>query len=166
MRVGDPVPGFILQNQAGDAVDFKERLGKVIVMNFIFTRCGMPTLCPAATQKMKALQGLVKDEGLQGGVQFITISFDPKNDTSEVLQRYAEGFKIDLLNYEFLTGDEEVIKRLVKAFGVFTVNEKGTINHTMKTVVIDKEGILRYENTNADWDPKIFLEAIKKFKKV
>lgn len=165
LKLGDPVPAFLLYDQHGNSVTHQSILGKTVVLNFIFTGCMEPTKCPTATQKMRELQTLVKNEALHNEVQFISITFDPKNDTSEVLKRYAEGFNVDAFNYSFLTGDIETVKRLVKAFGVFAITEKGTINHTMKTVIFNEEGVMIYENSKTDWDPKVLLSIIKKTQK-
>lgn len=162
IKIGDLIPQFTLYDQNNCPVSNKDLQGKIVVMNFIFTRCGAPTMCPSATKKMREVQNLIKEQSLQNDIQFVSISFDPNNDTSKVLNQYAQGFNIDFSNYSFLTGDPEVIKRLTKQFGVFTVSEKGTINHTMKTVVIDKTGTMVYETSKVDWKPETLLSAIKK----
>lgn len=162
IKIGKPIPPFALYDQNGNPMTHKEVDGKIVVMNFIFTRCADPTLCPAATKKMGELQKLVKKQALHNNVKFVTISFDPENDTPEVLSQYAKGFEIDLSNYSFLTGDPEMVKRLTKLFGIFTVSKKGTINHTMKTVVIDKTGKVIYESSKANWEPEKLLAVIKK----
>lgn len=162
IKIGKSMPPFALYDQNGNPMTHKEVNGKIVVMNFIFTRCAVPTLCPAATKKMGELQKLVRRQALHHNVKFVTVSFDPENDSPEVLKQYAKGFDIDLSNYSFLTGDPEMIKRLTKLYGVFTVSKKGTINHTMKTVVIDKTGKVIYESSKANWEPEKLLAVIKK----
>lgn len=161
VKIDKPIPPFALYDQNGNTITNKNLEGKIVVMNFIFTRCAVPTLCPAATKKMADLQKLVKKQGLHNDVKFITISFDPENDTPEVLKQYAKGFDIDLSSYSFLTGDCEMIKRLTKLYGILMLSRKGTINHTMKTVIIDKTGRLNYITSKA-WEPEKLLSIIKK----
>lgn len=162
IKIGDFMPSFTLYNQDGKTITQKDLLGKIVVLNFIFTRCGVPTMCPASTKKMVELQKLVHDNRLSNNVSFVTISFDPIFDTPAILKKYAEAYKIDLSNYSFLTGDAEVIKNLTRLFGVYTISEKGTINHTMKTMVINKNGKVIYGACKIDWQPKTFLQIIKK----
>lgn len=166
IKIGDTIPPFALYDQNGSTVTHKDILGKMVVMNFIFTRCGVPTRCPAATRKMAELSKLVRDRFLQDEVRFVTISFDPQSDTPGVLNQYARGYEIDLSNYSFLTGDAEMIKRLTRIFGIFAVTEKGTINHTMKTVIIDKNGTVVYGISETDWQPTTLFDVIKKILKV
>lgn len=162
VQINDPIPTFTLYKENGEKITEKEFLGKVIVINFIFTRCAMPTLCPAATQKMIQLQKLTSDHGLNKEIHFITISFDPDFDSPPILKKYAQGFGADLSNYSFLTGDSSLINELMNQFGVYKINQNGTINHTARTLIFDKNGKMIYENSKKDWQPECLLKIIKK----
>lgn len=163
IKIGDPLPPFSLYNENGNPFTEKSLSRKLIVMNFIFTRCADPTMCPSATQKMTELQKLVRNHSLEKDVHFVTISFDPAFDTDNVLKQYAKAYKIDPSNYSLLTGDSQTIKNLTQRFGVHTLSQKGTINHTMKTIIIDKSGTIVYATPKRDWQPKALLKKIKNF---
>lgn len=163
LKIGDPIPPFSLYNQNGKLLTEKDLSRKIIVLNFIFTRCAEPTMCPAATQKMTELQKLIRNNALEKDIHLATISFDPTFDTPPILNQYAQAHKIDSSNYSFLTGDTGTIKNLLHRFGVHTVSQKGTIIHSMKTVIIDKSGTIVYLTPQRDWQPKILLKKIKSF---
>lgn len=165
MKLKDPLPPFTLYKENNEKITEKDLLGKIIVMNFIFTRCGMPMLCPTATQKMVALQKLVNENCLNKEVYFTTISFDPDFDKPAVLKQYAQAFGADLTNYSFLTGDPELIKDLMQKFGVYILSKNGTINHTMRTLIFDKKGNLIHETSKKDWQPEALLKIIQKILK-
>jgi len=162
IKLGEALPAFTLCKQDGKVINEKDLLGKVIVMNFIFTRCAIPTLCPSSTQKMSLLQKRVLKDALDKEVYFVTLSFDPTFDSPEVLAQYAQAYNIDLANYGFLTGDPHLIKDLMHTFGVYILSKNGTVNHTMKTLVFDKKGKLIYETIKKDWQPEEVLKVIKK----
>lgn len=164
IKLGDHLPAFSLYKHDGKVINEKDLLGKVIVMNFIFTRCCVPTLCPASTKKMALLQKAVLDngEGLDKEVFFITFSFDPIFDTPEVLAQYALGYNINFANYAFLTGDQQVIKDLMHVFGVYILSKNGVVNHTVKTLIFDKKGKLVYETCKKDWQITELLKIIKR----
>lgn len=166
IKIGDPLPPLALYNQEGNLVTNKDLLGKIIVLNFVFTRCSLPTMCPAATQKMAELQKLARNEFLPDDISFVTITFDPQHDTPGVLNQYSRAYDIDSSNYFFLTGDPETIMRLTRMFGVYSISDRGTTNHTMKTAIIHKNGTLAYTISTADWKPKGFLNIIKKILRV
>ena len=57
--VGDQLPPFALYDQDGETLTTDYFDGSVTILNFIFTRCSEPEMCPAATMKMKKLHSLL-----------------------------------------------------------------------------------------------------------
>lgn len=137
-EVGEAAPSFALYNQDGAVVRFAQFRGKRVILNFIFTRCPVPNMCPAATAKMMALQKAVKEAGVTD-VEFVSISFDTAYDTPPVLKQYAQTRGIDTTNFNFLTGPETAIADLLVQFGVIA-NPDDVFRHTLSTVLIDAKG--------------------------
>jgi protein SCO1/2 len=88
-EVGEQVPDFSLYDQTGAVVQSVRFRGKQIMLNFIFTRCPVATMCPAATLKMMETQRLAKEAGVPN-VEFVSITLDPAYDTPGVLKDYAD----------------------------------------------------------------------------
>ena len=61
-------------------------------------------------------EGLTKDE--RASTYFVTITTDPEIDTPQVMAGYAKRYGVDPANWAFLTGDEAVLKKIWKNFGV------------------------------------------------
>lgn len=160
-RQAEPVMPFVLCDQNGNPVQLPTAFeGKFIVVSFIFTRCQVATMCPAATSKMTQLQRKLDALGLADTVQLVSISFDPGYDTPEVMRQYAHTFGADTANYAFLTGEPEVTHALLQRFGILTRNTSGTIVHTMTTSLIGPDGRLALQQSGADWQPESFLAYI------
>ena len=54
---------------------------------------------------------------------------------------------------------------LLRQFGILTVEEDGTINHTMATLLIDQNGRVAFRKEGSSWTVKEFLkEARELFK--
>jgi len=51
-EIGEALPNFTLLDQSGHAISAGRFRGKKVVLNFIFTRCPIATMCPAATLRM------------------------------------------------------------------------------------------------------------------
>src|SRR5690606_9297818 len=47
------------------------------------------------------------------GVRFVSISVDPAHDTPERMREYAGRFGVDFSRWQFLTGDEATVRRIV-----------------------------------------------------
>jgi cytochrome oxidase Cu insertion factor (SCO1/SenC/PrrC family) len=94
-----PLSPFTLVDQDGATITHDHFLGKVTILQFMFTSC--PLACPAMTNQMQALQKRLK--GIPN-LQFVSMSFDPAHDTSAVLKNYAaDRFTVDESNWRFLT---------------------------------------------------------------
>ncbi|GHB95443.1 hypothetical protein GCM10007047_09010 [Cerasicoccus arenae] len=157
--LGDYLPDFALYDQEGNLVRKSTFRGNNVVYNFIFTRCQMPNMCPATTARMLRLQKLV-DESQLRDVQLVTITFDPEYDTPGVLNEYAVQRGAHFKNFSLLTGDPDAIEDMMKQFGILTVDEDGTINHTMATVMVDGNGMVVYRKEGSLWTPEEFLDRL------
>ncbi|ADE54268.1 SCO family protein [Coraliomargarita akajimensis] len=162
VRQGDFLPDFGMINQNGDFVQIRSMRGKPFVMNFIFTRCQAPTMCPASTTRMSEMQDLAREQGMEG-LHYVTISFDPEFDSPGVLTQYAKGYAIETDNFHLLTNsDSQVVEDLLRQFGIMTIEEDGTINHTMATLLVDKNGRVAFRKEGSRWTVKEFLTEASK----
>ena len=158
--VGEYIPSFALYNQRGEMVQSTQLQGKYVVLNFIFTRCAVPTMCPAATANMARLQQEARASGMED-LELVSISFDPEYDTPGVLRNYAEIHGLDPVNFSLLTGPKQVIDDLMTQFGILTVDEEGTINHTMATLLIDQKGKIIFRREGSRWSYQEFIERLE-----
>lgn len=92
-------------NQLGQKVSLDDLHGKIIVLDFFFTRC--PTICPGLAKSMKKLQdSFVKNDSI---VQFISISIDPEHDSVTQLRKFADRYNINHDTWWMVTGDKKEI---------------------------------------------------------
>ena len=129
-------------NQLGQQVSLDDLKGKVIVLDFFFTRC--PTICPQLTRAMKKLQNSFPNN--DSIVQFVSISIDPKHDSVPQLRKWAEKFQINPDSWWLLTGNKDSIYNFafheIKA-SVADVNIDTAFIHTENFFLLDKERIVR-----------------------
>ena len=92
-------------NQLGKKVSLNDLHGKIIVLDFFFTRC--PSICPGLAKSMKRLQdSFVKNDSI---VQFISISIDPEHDSVPQLRKFADRYNINHDTWWMVTGDKKEI---------------------------------------------------------
>ena len=129
-------------NQLGHKVSLDDLKGKIILVDFFFTRC--PSICPSMTKAMKKLQDSFKKN--DSIVQFISISIDPKNDSVKQLKSYSDKYSIDPGSWWLATGDKEAIYNFalkeMKA-SVADVNVDTAFVHTENFFLLDKEHVVR-----------------------
>ena len=155
--IGEAGPSFTLYNQDGRAVSFDTFRGRRIVLNFIFTRCPVATMCPASTAKMMALQAAAKAQGI-ANFELVSISFDSAYDTPPVLKKYATERGINTTNFSFLTGPERAIRDLLAQFGIIAEPGENIFKHTLATLLIGADGKILHREDGSNWLPNDFLK--------
>ena len=137
LAVGALVPAFAFTDQNNRTVRLSDYLGRPVVLDFIYTRCPLPDVCPRLSASMARLQ-----KRFGGRVPLLSITLDPQFDTPEVLAEYARRWQADPRSWRFLTGSEEQIRAVAAQFGLVYWPEEGLITHTAVTAIIDSEGKL------------------------
>jgi protein SCO1/2 len=144
------IPNITLTNQFGDQVSLDDIKGKIIVVDFFFTRC--PSICPFLTKNVKGLQDAMKMKDFRkkidsSFVQFISFTVDPERDSAQALKKYADKYGVNHDTWWFVTGPKKKIYD-------FAFNElklglhdgagmDSNFIHTEKLVLLDRERIVR-----------------------
>ena len=115
---------------------------KVTILSFIYTKCEDVNGCPLAAFVMSQIQKQVKQTE---SVQFISYSFDIKNDTPKVLENYAQSFRNDGAKWDFLTApNSERLENLLKQYNQTVQISDGQIySHMLRVFLIDSKKRIR-----------------------
>ena len=141
LAIGDAVPEFVLTDQAGKRVQFSRFRGKVVALDFVYTRCALPNFCIRSTNNFGALQNRFRNR-LNKDLVLLTITFDPVHDSPQALHKYARTWKADPRAWHFLTGSDAAIRRVCDLFGEDYFPEEGLMDHSLHTAIIDRQGKL------------------------
>jgi protein SCO1/2 len=159
---GDALPGFKLTDQQGRTIDNETFEGRALVLTFIFTRCAVPDFCPLMSRNFETIEDRIQqDPHLASKVRLLSVSFDHEFDTPEVLAGYAARFSDNDDLWRFASGDSEEIDRLTGAFRVFTRSERGTIDHSLCTALVDADGTIRHIWRGNFWKPDEVVTALR-----
>lgn len=136
------VSNLSMTNQLGKSVSLDDAKGKILVVNFFFTRC--PKVCPGLTRAMKKLQdSFVKNADI---VQFISITVDPEYDSVPVLRSYADKFGVNHDSWWLATGNKKEIYDFafqeMKA-NVFDPDIDTAFIHTNDFYLLDSNRVIR-----------------------
>ena len=160
-EIGESMPDFTLYDQEGRVVTSGRFRGKQIMLNFIFSRCPVATMCPASTAKMMESQKLAREQGVPN-IEFVSITLDPTYDTPGVLKEYAAVRGIDTSNFSFLTGPEAAIRDLLTQFGVIAEFKGDLLTHTLSTLLIGEDGKIIHRFDGSNWVPGEFVAKMRK----
>ncbi len=141
VALGARVPDFALIDQERRRVMLSSFIGKVVVVNFVYTRCALPQFCLRMSNDFAALQKRFSHD-LRRDLVLLTITFDPERDTPETLASYASRWQAEGTGWRFLTGSPEDIRRVCALFGQEAFPDEGLMNHSLQTAVIGRTGLL------------------------
>jgi protein SCO1/2 len=163
LRAGDVVPETTLFDEHDRPVTPKGLAGSAAAITLIYTRCPLPQYCPLMDRRFAEVQELIaKDAGLGGKVRLLSVSFDPKFDRGDVLQRHAAALRADPRVWTFATAEEAVVDRFAARFGVNVIRETdGTITHNLRTAVIDPSGRITAILENNAWTADDLVRHLK-----
>ncbi len=125
---------------------------KLVLLSFIYAACSDVNGCPLATQVLhKISRQLQKQPELADKLRLLTLSFNPTQDTPEMMRHYGEGFKTGDFDWQFLTTKDEAslqpildgyqqnVQKVYDDKGQFT----GTFSHLLRVYLIDKDKNVR-----------------------
>jgi len=141
VKVGQPVPDFVLTDQKRQATRLSQFKGKVVALTFTYSRCPNPNYCFRLSNNLSILERRFRARA-QHDLMLITIVIDPDQDRGKALERYADTWKADPVAWRFLTGTLGEVREVAARFGENFWTDEGFLTHTFHTVVIDRDGNL------------------------
>lgn len=147
--------------------------GKLTLFSFIYTYCTDAKGCPLAYETLHSLKKAIEqDKGLHDKVRFVSMSFDPRNDTPETMRLYGELEMRERkgLRWHFLTtrsGKE--LAPLLDGFGqdvsVAAEQPAGSrvpvLTHMLKVFLIDADGKVREIYSTSFLHPAMLMNDIR-----
>ena len=120
VAVGQAMPDFTLTDERGREIRLSALRGQVVAVDFIYTRCPLPEVCPRLSANFARLQ-----RRFGARLTLLSITLDPQYDSPAVL-----------------AGDLREIEKIAARFGLVQWPEEGAIVHTSQTGVIARDGTL------------------------
>jgi protein SCO1/2 len=135
---------FSLTDRTGRQVTRADLAGQFLVVDFLFTSCSLT--CPAVNRHMAEIQQLTTN---QPDVKLLSLTVDPRDDTTAVLASYGLKYGADTNRWWMLTGDKSVLYHLI---GTTFLNADlddpfsympGNFSHTERIALVDGQGNVR-----------------------
>lgn len=130
------LPDFTFTERQGVLFGKNDFLGKISIVDFIFTNCPGP--CPFMSSKMAELYQAYSNTNK---VQFVSISVDPNRDSLNVLKKYANRFGVNDERWVFLRAPMlEVINLYENGFKLGGILP---VDHSTKFILVDQNATIR-----------------------
>jgi protein SCO1/2 len=165
-KPGDALPAVALVDQDGSAFRLGDLRGKAVALTFVYTRCPLPDYCPLMMRNFQRAESLlIADATLRERTRLVTVSFDPKHDTPEVLRRFGAVFqrtRPPFAHWTLATGDEDAIRTLGEALELSYVEESRSFTHNLRTAVVGPDGKLRRLFRGNAWKAEDLVAELRK----
>ena len=125
---------------------------KIVLLNFMYSTCTDVNGCPLATAVFHKVRNILnKDPKIGKQVSLISLSFDPNNDSPDVMKLYGFGTDKGAVKWDFLTTAsykelepilDNYSQRIIKEYDD-EGNYVGSISHILRVFLIDKSKNVR-----------------------
>lgn len=136
------VRDFQLRNQYGELVSFPPNDVKLTVIAFFYTRCERN--CSQINKHMAEIQRIYQKNKL---IQLFSITVDSDFDTPEVLQKYAKSYPVRYDKWQFLTGQQAAIDKIIREDFLLDMvrdtTQEANIHHSPMLVLLDPKKRIR-----------------------
>ncbi|MDF1825229.1 MAG: SCO family protein [Verrucomicrobiales bacterium] len=164
LGIGDTLSDFEFLDENGKPVRISDFRGMPVALTFVFSRCPVPEYCPRMMDHFaRVREKLDTDPEAPEAYRLLTISFDSEYDSPEIMKSWgsrfghAEGQAWSLLS----TPDSTTIDAVSSEIGLRFGEANGTLQHNLRTVVLDREGVIRALYTDETWEIVDLIDAIK-----
>lgn len=177
-------PDFTLTNQSNETVSLSQFEGKVVMLGFMYTDCPDEDFCILLYNDFRKIQNNLWS---LFGEKFVLlmVSLDPARDTPEQLFSFGSSIGADFSGWHFLTGDNSTVHAVLDDYGVAVLELNTTesssaatvlkqrlkvdqsnspdtnLLHNWVSVLIDQEGMIRYNYHKYDWSSELAIDHIK-----
>ncbi|MCB0037708.1 MAG: SCO family protein, partial [Anaerolineales bacterium] len=150
-------PGFVFNNQYGEAVTNEDFRGQFTLYSFTYTQCEQDN-CPLSAAQISEVHQIL-NEIVPSDMDFglVTISIDPEEDTADVLAEHMATLDVaenTAVPWVFASGEALRTKYVVGGgFRVYYDKDSSTgMRFTPRYVLVDPAGIIRAEYGTAVLD--------------
>jgi len=167
--LGKAADGVLLDSSGTPATLHELYDDKTVVLSFIYTSCPDVNGCPLATFVLSQVQQrLSSDESLADKVRLVSVSFDPANDSPDVMADYGDSFRRHDIDWRFLTTEsEERLAPILNDYDQAVIRDVGpdgeligSMSHILRVFLIDTNKHIRNIYSPSFLHPDILLADI------
>jgi len=166
----DAVDGRVLREDGTTTSLFDLMGDRFVLLSFVYTRCTDVNGCPLARAVFHLVQSRLEERpDLAGNARLISMSFDPDNDTPEVMRAYGPQKNDGSVEWALLTTrDRADLAPILDGYGQHTLREydhdgeyTGEFAHLLRVFLIDREQRVRNIYSTGFLHPDILMNDLE-----
>jgi cytochrome c peroxidase len=169
-----PIYGYASDGDVLNSQGLEQTLGelmgdKVVLLSFIYATCNDVNGCPLSTSVFHKIKRRLTKAGLKDDLRLITLSFDPKHDTPNIMANYAKSLETEQTDWRFLTThSQKELRPILEGYNQTIQQEyddqgetMGTFSHTLRVYLIDQKRKIRKIYSVGFLHPDILINDVK-----
>ena len=151
LEIGELINDVTFLDLDSHNVALSDNDGKFRFISYIFTRCPMPSMCPALVAKNRYLAEIFSETEK---IEFILISFDYIYDTPSVMKSIYGSYTASYPNMNFYSSVghlNDIFMLSGQSFVSFWGVDEDDIGHTLRSIIIDPERRLMNAYEGTEW---------------
>lgn len=166
---GHATDGKVIDREA-KSLKLHDLMGdKVVLLSFIYATCNDINGCPLSTGVFHRVKRAMEKSSLKNQLRLITLSFNPEHDTSEVMAKYGASFSNEKTDWRFLTTrSQSELQPILDGYNQAVQidydeqgEKTGTISHTLRVYLIDKNKKIRKIYSVGFLHPDLLINDVK-----
>lgn len=146
------------KDQKGNEFQLKNLSGKPFFIAMVYLGCKQS--CPLLTKKLRDVEEKLGSSRAKD-FYFVMVSFDPKRDTPEALNKYFIKNKLKE-NWILLTAQDSSVRELAAVLGVnYKEDSSGEFSHSNIITYLDEKGEIKTQIKNLNEDLDKLVNAAK-----
>lgn len=135
------VPDVLLEDSKGEKFTFSDYRGQYILVTYIYATCG--DVCPLVEMNFNKIYTQLPPKILGKKIQLLSISFDPAQDTPEMLEHHREMYEADGVYWKMArVPNQKELDLLLEQSGVIVLPIENGFEHNAAFYLINPEGQL------------------------
>lgn len=150
-----------LVSQDSERVSFNKLRHHYLLVNFIYTRCPMPNMCPLTMSLSKRLIKLWKRTLNNRTLKIVNVTLDPNYDTPAVMSRFGQKHGVRFSEFMFWTGERSNLEKIASEFNIIGIpGGGGLIAHNIKSILLTPGLKEIAQFTENEWSPEDVVAKI------
>lgn len=142
LRSPRALPAAVLEDQDGRAFRLQDYQGRLLAVEFIYTRC--TTICRSLGMAFKQIRDHIPQQALGRDVALLSISFDADRDDPASLKAYGRSYGADGARWRIARVRSKAdLELLLAAFGIVVIPDGlGGFEHNAAIHLLGRDGKL------------------------
>jgi cytochrome c peroxidase/protein SCO1/2 len=147
--------------------------GRITLLSLMYTSCTDAAGCPVALYTLqKVRRDLAHQRSTGNRIRIVSLSFDPKHDTPEVMRTYGDGEtnnRSQVPWYFLTTASAQDLRPVLDGLGQDVrvpadgteAGKPGNLSHVLKLFLIDRDGWVREIYTTSFLVPQVIVNDVQ-----